>query len=74
MTKTYKPYVSEQRGSHWVCVDTRTGQPVSYPTSKSQCANEVQFMNETYAELMAEAATAGAEGIAQPPKSDTENG
>jgi hypothetical protein len=47
-----KVYKSEQRNGYWICVDTRTGESVSYPTTKSNCASETAFMNRTYAELM----------------------
>ena len=48
------PYKAEAWPGFWILVDTRTGEPASFPTTKSKCQREAAFMNRTYAELMAE--------------------
>lgn len=48
------PFKAEERAGYWICVDTRTGGAVSYPTSKSQAAKEAATMNRAYAAAIAE--------------------
>lgn len=53
-----QPYKAEKRGTYWVCVDDRTGQPVSYPARKRVADAEAETMNRAYAEAVAETQTA----------------
>jgi hypothetical protein len=48
------PFKAEKRNGYWVLVDTRTGQLASFPTTKNRCQAEAEFMNRTYAEILAE--------------------
>lgn len=47
-----KPYKAEQRKGFWICIDTRTGEPASYPATKSQAQKEAAFMNKCYNEAL----------------------
>lgn len=48
------PYRAEERGGYWLLIDSRTGEPASYPTTEKNCRDEAAFMNRTYRELIAE--------------------
>jgi hypothetical protein len=48
-----EPFRAEKRNGYWVLVDTRTGQLASFPTTKNRCLAEAEFMNRTYAEILA---------------------
>jgi len=48
-----KPFKSEQRNGYWIVVRISNGEPVSYPTTKRNCAAETAVMNRAYAEVMA---------------------
>jgi len=52
------PYASEKRGGYFICVDTRSGAEVSYPTTKRESEAEARTMNTAYAEALAELAGA----------------
>jgi hypothetical protein len=49
-----KPYKAEERSGYWICVDTRTGNAVSYPTTRNNAKAEASFMNREYAKALAE--------------------
>lgn len=48
------PYKTEKRSGYWLLVDTRNGQPASYPTTERNCKDEERQMNDLYEELLAE--------------------
>lgn len=48
------PYKAEERSGYWVLIDTRTGAPASYPTTKANAKSEAAFMNREYAKALAE--------------------
>lgn len=50
-----RPYKAEERNGYWIAIDRRTGEPVSYPTTKMNAKGEAAFMNREYAKLMMEA-------------------
>lgn len=48
-----KVFKAEERSGYWICVDTRTGGHVSYPTTKANAQAEARVMNRAYAEAIA---------------------
>ena len=49
-----RPYKAEERNGYWIAVDTRIGEPISYPTTQANAKREAGFMNRTYAQLILE--------------------
>lgn len=47
------PYKAEERNGYWIAVDTRSGEPISYPATKAAAKREASFMNQTYLQVMA---------------------
>lgn len=45
-----RPYKAEERNGYWICVDKRSGQHVSYPTTQANARREAGFMNRAYQE------------------------
>lgn len=49
-----KPYKAESRGGYWYAIDTRTGQPASYPSGPRAARDATDTLNRAYAEAVAE--------------------
>jgi hypothetical protein len=54
--RTAAPYVAVEKSGYFVCVDSRDGQPVSYPATKSKARAEARLMNVAWSDAMAELA------------------
>jgi hypothetical protein len=52
-----RPYKAEERNGYWLLVDTRTGEPASYPTTKANARAEASLMNRAYADALASQAS-----------------
>lgn len=47
------PYKAQDCDGYWILIDTRTGEPASFPTSKAKCQAEAKLMNAAYREAVA---------------------
>lgn len=47
-----KPYQAIEKSAYWILIDTRTGQPASYPTTRAQAKREERLMNDAYADAV----------------------
>lgn len=47
-----KPFKAVEKGGYWICANLRTGDAVSYPTTRGKAQSEARFMNEQYAKVM----------------------
>lgn len=53
-TNRKRPYKAEERNGYWIAVDTRTGDPISYPTTAANAKREAGFMNRAFTDFSAE--------------------
>ena len=49
-----QPYKAVERAGYWLCTDMRTGDPASFPTTKSNARAEARLMNRCYNDAMQE--------------------
>lgn len=53
-----RPYRAQERSGYWIAIDTRSGEPVSYPTTQANAKREAGFMNRAYSQALAEVGAA----------------